>query len=239
MNEELKELIDQARGNLSMADFAEKCDLSPTTLYRWLRGHQKSAMRKDIMYKIYQAAEPDSGVTEDKLYKASLQSIEGKSKDRFTRHLEIDEMNSLMCNCAREMFLKKGCSVRELPREEIMYAYGLSIDDTFNCLFDLHASPEGSFHHGETVAWWANAVMLSVGHLYVWNNLPDSRTWLHVVIATNNSEETEILSDLLSGTHYKSEMPLSIIIMDSKRKCFIAEYEMGAKKEDFFRQKRG
>lgn len=235
MNQELKEVLDRARGELSMVEFAKKCGISANTLYRWMRGHQKTALRKDIINKICENAAPNSGVTGDQVYDASVKSIESENREIFERRIRVKEISDAMKQYALQTCVQRGYSVKEIPDQQIKDTdYELKINDRIIFYYDLIASPEGSFHKGSNVSWWHHLLEYRIGHYYMLKQM-DNR-WIHIVIAINSSEEAEMAMEKLEQSHCKSELQVSVIILDLEKKRFVKEYELGMDKEEYMRK---
>ena len=236
MNEQLKDVLDRARGNLSMADFASKCGISTNTIYRWLRGNQKTALRKDVIQKIYNAAIPGS-ITEGEIYDASLMSIKSADRRRFSLQDEREKIEEILRNRARDMYSNEDPYLKEEIKNADRFDcdYMLQIKDKATICFELIAAPVKSYRTGPKTAWWLSQLRTIVGRHYL---DPHGRNfWTHVVIAVNTSDEAKEAKETLQSLvqhHLLSFMKLSVLILDLEKRVFADEIEIGANRSDFF-----
>lgn len=68
---ELISLIHAARGGRTMAEFATACKASPSSLSKITNGHFQRPLSINLLRSIVEAADPESGVTLDKLMEAN------------------------------------------------------------------------------------------------------------------------------------------------------------------------
>ena len=208
MNDEFRKVIDKARGDLSVVAFAEKCGVSANTIYRWLRGGQKTTPRKDVIKKIYRASVPGS-VTQEEIYRASFSSIEGKdSRSRFAAEKTRECFRKSMIDNARDMYFKIG-SIEEIDSTD---DYMIRVNGKSKVIFKMIAWPYGSYHkEPETTDWWRSSLNSLIGENYLDPKAPD--VWTHAVIVANTNKEAFDIRNMLSEKQSMGTMNMSVIIM--------------------------
>lgn len=160
--EALADLVVRAKGpRRSMRQFAEEIGVSPSTLTRIANMQTSSASKDELIVKIAAAADPDSGVTLEKLMEAH--GVEEKKKTSCGSAYYYKEAEKRMRQIVADELLTRGYSVNKIEFVTKRDAYDLVIET--NAVENRGAGGKWAF---EFRAHAGDIPIVGTGSLYRW-----------------------------------------------------------------------
>ena len=223
--ESLAELVIRAKGaRRSVRQFASECNVNPSTISRMINQKTLGANSDDLIVKIADHADPDSGVTFEMLMEAhGMALINDDSVDNLRRHIET------VRNIITGELLKRSYSIKDGKEPKLESFLG-------TCLvtMDIRTDALG----GEDSVWlmdiWslraaeACDIKAATGRLLQWLLMfvgmlnVDSRRVDRFSIVISNEELFQSVVDKLEKCSYKND--LSVILVDEGEEKVVEEY---------------
>lgn len=195
MNKELRNVIDRARGPLSMANFAAKCGVSTNTLYRWIRGNQIAEMHPDTIRKISENAAPGSGITEEEIRIASIGSIKGEDKrKRLLSETHNIELKDNILFQILDTLLREGHAVKQIGQNDNAMEYTYMIDSDNVSMYKICPCFTEAYHfsHETNDVFWKEKLFQETGK-YIFEGM--QKYVFNIILAVDCAEDADKIEE--------------------------------------------
>ena len=226
-NEKFKEVIDRARGKLSIPEFAEKAGISFSTLYRWLRGQQKMMLRKDIINKIVIAADSESGRTERDVYDAAMDSIEGSDASGRGYAKKLSDVRKNATSAIALKMLGEGKGIQLVQSADCDFA----ILDSMGVIHKYDICNEYAVcQDSKDFGIYKDEIALAIGRRILNGDKAYSEVYrYHFVMPIKDKEAVSYIDELMNGMpalegYLEEEVNITIILVSENGDRILKEF---------------
>jgi len=246
-NEEMNllELINRAKGDRNMSQFAEDCGISPATMYKIAQGNFRKRISESTVDAIVANADPDSGVTKNDIITAEgfiLDHMDpfAASRRAQQRMHKIREYEKKFSYLVPGYLMAKGYEVRPYVAESSVqerpgdFSFWVRCDDNEEIWsFDVIYAPHDRMHRGIFLERFYSRI-----GRYACNMPPDERPCRLFVVAIDDGDADPVDNewDVLRVTLEKMRpcIDLCVLLVDTDLNFIREIFPAGNKKKSIF-----